>query len=97
MNENYPAAKMTHAMEAQAGRILGGTPVNPTLRENINARIQHYREEIVRLDENRDAVRWLADPAEQTGRGSRNALRLDDRAVNGTSFDRGVLQCRTGG
>jgi len=60
MNENYPAA----AMETQAvGRILGGGPkgINPTLRENIDQKIQYYKDEIVRLEAVKEKLPQLLD------------------------------------
>lgn len=63
MNENYQGEKM--AMMAQSSGMLGGLGapkvMNPTLRENIEMRIQSYKDEIVRLEKIKEQMPQLLD------------------------------------
>lgn len=43
MNENY-------AVKMQSSEQIGGLAINPTLRENIDRKIQYHKDEIIRLE-----------------------------------------------
>ena len=57
MNPKYPESQAS-----TAGQIsIGGGLVNPTLRENINAKIQWHRDEIQRLEKVQVKLEFMMD------------------------------------
>jgi hypothetical protein len=54
---SYPAGQAAGALSR-----LGGPPtLNPTLRENIEAKIQYYKDEIVRLEKVKAKMEFMLD------------------------------------
>ena len=59
--ENYQVG-YPQQMDAKAGAIIGGPrTVNPTLRENIDAKIVWHKEEVERLEKIKEKMPFMLD------------------------------------
>ena len=60
MND-YPNVPSVAGMNSVGLQGMNAKMQNPTLRENIDARVQHYKDEIVRLEKIKEQMPQLLD------------------------------------